>query len=70
MLCEVSHVRQDEVHVKGYIKQNYLNAKRLLHLTGIPHQGWKIKRIEAAHDPCPVKLSAKEKEKVLSTSKA
>jgi hypothetical protein len=32
--------------------------------------GWKIKRIEVATDPCPVKLSTKEKEKVLSTSKA
>jgi len=70
MLSTVSHVRNDEVHIKGYIKQNYLNAKRLIHITGLPIQGWKIKRIESAHDPCPVKLSQKEKDKVLATSKA
>jgi len=34
MLGEVSHIREDEVHIKGYIKQNYLNAKRLIHITG------------------------------------
>ena len=70
MLGEVSHVREDEVHLKGYIRQNFLNAKRLVHLTGIPALSWKIKRIEFATDPCPVKLSQKEKVKVLSTSKA
>ena len=70
MLGTVSHVRNDEVHLKGYIKQNYLNAKRLIHITGLPIQGWKIKRIESTHDPCPVKLSQKEKDKVLATSKA
>ena len=46
MLSTVSHVRNDEVHIKGYIKQNYLNAKRLIHITGLPIQGWKIKRIK------------------------
>lgn len=70
MLGEVSHVREDEVHIKGYIKQNYLNAKRLIHITGIGKLAWKIKRIEVAQDPCPVKLTTKEKDKVLSTSKA
>lgn len=70
MLGEVVHTREDEVHIKGYIRQNYLNAKRLVHLTGLGRVAWKIKRIEVASDPCPVKLSAKEKEKVLSTSKA
>ena len=40
MLGEVSHVRQDEVHIKGYIRQNFLNAKRLVHLTGIPVLSW------------------------------
>jgi hypothetical protein len=70
MLGEVTHAREDEVHIKGYIKQNYLNAKRLVHITGIGKLGWKIKRIEIAQDPCPVKLTTKEKDKVLSTSKA
>lgn len=70
MLGEVSHVRNDEVHIKGYIRQNYLNAKRLVHLTGKPVLSWKIKRIEIASDPCPVKLSEREKQKVLSTSRA
>jgi hypothetical protein len=32
--------------------------------------GWKIKRIEITKDPCPVKLSRKEKDSVLATSKA
>lgn len=36
MLGEVTHVRADEVHVKGYIRQNFLNAKRLMHITGLP----------------------------------
>ena len=70
MLGEVSHVRNDEVHIKGYIRQNFLNAKRLVHLTGKPVLSWKIKRIEFASDPCPVKLSEREKDKVLSTSRA
>jgi len=70
MMGEVAHVRDDEVHVKGYIRQNFLNSKRLVHITGIPVQSWKIKRIEFASDPCPVKLSQKEKDKVMSTSKA
>lgn len=70
MLGEVSHIREDEIHIRGYIKQNYLNAKRLIHITGQDKIAWKIKRIEIATDPCPVKLSTKEKEKVLSTSKA
>ena len=70
MLGEVAHVRDDEVHIKGYVRQNYLNAKRLIHITGLTQVGWKIKRIEIALDPCPVKLSAKEKEKVMATSRA
>lgn len=70
MLGEVAHVREDEVHIKGYIKQNYLNAKRLIHVTGAGKLAWKIKRIEVATDPCPVKLTSKEKDKVMSTSKA
>lgn len=57
MLGEVTHVRQDEVHIKGYIRQNFLNAKRLIHITGNPNLSWKIKRIELAKDPMPVKLS-------------
>ena len=48
MLGEVSHVREDEVHIKGYIRQNCLNAKRLVHITGLPVLSWKIKRIELA----------------------
>lgn len=58
------------MHIKGYVKQNYLNCNRLVHLTGLGKVAWKIKRIEATTDPCPVKLTTKEKEKVLSTSKA
>ena len=56
--------------MKGYIRQNFLNAKRLIHLTGLPEVSWKIKRIEVAQDPCPMKLSQKEKDRVLSTSRA
>ena len=70
MLGEVSHLREDEVHIRGYIRQNYLNAKRLVHITGLPIQSWHIKRIEIATDPTPVKLSNREKEKVMSTSRA
>jgi hypothetical protein len=70
LLGEVSHIRSDEVHIRGYVKQNFLNAKRLIHITGQDKIAWKIKRIEVATDPCPVKLSNKEKEKVMSTSRA
>jgi len=70
MLGEVSHIREDEVHVRGYIRQNYLNANRLVHLTGMGKVAWRVKRIEFARDPCPMKLSTKEKDQVMSTSKA
>jgi pre-rRNA-processing protein TSR1 len=70
LLGEVSHIRSDEVHIRGYVKQNFLNAKRLIHITGQDKIAWKIKRIEVATDPCPVKLSNKEKEKVMQTSRA
>ena len=70
MLGEVSHLRKDEVHIKGYIRQNYLNTNRLVHITGLPVLSWQVKRIEVATDPTPLKLSLKDKEKVLSTSKA
>lgn len=63
-------MREDEVHIRGYIRQNYLNVKRLVHITGLPVQSWRIKRIEIAQDPTPVKLSTREKEKVMSTSRA
>ena len=62
MLGEVSHLRKDEVHIKGYIRQNYLNTKRLVHITGLPVLSWQIKRIEVAKDPTPLKLSVKDKE--------
>ena len=70
MMGEISHIREDEVHIKGYIRQNFLNAKRLVHITGIPVLSWKIKRIELTADPTPLKLSQKEINKVMSTSKA
>lgn len=60
-----------ELVMTGYIKQNYLNTKRLIHLTGVHSQhGFKIKQIEITKDPCPMKLGKKEVEKVMSTSKA
>lgn len=60
-----------EIQVTGYIKQNFLNTKRLVHLTGVQgQQGFKIKQIELVKDPCPMKLGKKEVEKVMSTSKA
>jgi len=71
MLGEVVQVSETEVHVEGYIKQNYLNAKRLLHITGINNPlAFKIKKIEIVKDPCPMKITNKEKERILSTSKA
>ena len=64
-------VEAKEVQLVGYIRNNYLNTKRLLHLTGIEaQQGFKIKQIEIVQDPCPLKLSKREVEKVMSTSKA
>lgn len=48
MLGEVNHVREDEIHIKGYIRQNFLSAKRLVHLTGLPVLSWRVKRIEFA----------------------
>lgn len=64
-------VEAKEVQLLGYIRNNYLNTKRLLHLTGIEaQQGFKIKQIEIVPDPCPLKLSKREVEKVMSTPKA
>jgi hypothetical protein len=70
MVGEVKAITDNELHVEGYIKQNFLNAKRLIHITGKTPQAFKIKRIEIGKDPYPMKISAKEKEKVMATSKA
>jgi len=71
MLGKIASLTENELCVEGYIKHNYLNAKRLLHATGIQNPvGFKIKRIELAKDPCPMKISNKEKEKIMATSKA
>lgn len=60
-----------ELQVTGYVKQNLLNIKRLMHITGVSaQQGFKIKQIEITKDPCPMKLATKEVEKVMSTSRA
>lgn len=47
-----------------------MNAKRLIHITGMQPLAFKISQIEIVKDPCPMKLSYKEVEKVLGTSKA
>jgi len=61
----------NELHISGYIKQNYLNTKRLVHITGVAaQQGFKVKQIEISKDPCPMKLGKREVEKVMSTSRA
>ena len=73
MLAQLNKIdtEKKELHLEGYIKQNFLNIKRLLHITGMNQvQGLKIKRLEIAKDPCPMKISSKEKEKIMSTSKA
>lgn len=41
-----------------------------MHITGMNPVAFKIKRIEIGKDPCPLKVSQKEKNKVMSTSKA
>ena len=57
--------------MRGYIRNNFLNVKRLVHLTGISSQiGFKIKQIETSADPCPLKLGKREIDQVLSTEKA
>lgn len=70
MVGEVKEITNNELHVEGYIRQNFLNAKRLIHITGKYPQAYKIKRIEIGKDPCPMKISYKEKEKIMATSKA
>jgi hypothetical protein len=70
MLSEVARVGSDSISIRGYIRQNFLCAKRLLHITGMNPSQFAIKKISIAKDPCPLKLSHKEKEKVLSTSTA
>ena len=45
--CEKINPEKNEILVSGYIKQNYLNTKRLVHITGVSaQQGFKIKQIE------------------------
>jgi len=69
--CTKVDEQNNELQVTGYIKQNYLNSKRLVHITGVQgQQGFKIKQIELTPDPCPMKLGKKEIAKVMSTSKA
>jgi hypothetical protein len=70
MLGKLSSAKNNELHFEGYVKHNLLNVKRLVHITGIYPQAFRIKRIEIAADPCSVKVSQKEKEKVMATSKA
>ena len=70
MLGRLTNVGKDEVTFEGYIKGNLLNVRRLVHITGVHPQAFRVRRIEIAKDPCPVKVSQKEKEKVLATSKA
>mmetsp|Transcript_12923 Transcript_12923/g.21871 ORF Transcript_12923/g.21871 Transcript_12923/m.21871 type:complete len:373 (-) Transcript_12923:1496-2614(-) len=60
-----------ELVVSGYIKNNFVNIKRLIHITGLKsQQAFRIKQVELNRDPCPVKLSQKEISKVRSTSRA
>ena len=73
MLGQLTKVDREkkELEVTGYIKNNFLNIKRLMHVTGVSaQQGYRIKQIEITKDPCPVKLGKREIEKVMSTSKA
>lgn len=73
MLSEVAGIDEakKEVQLHGYIRGNNLNIKRLIHLTGISSQmAFKIKQIEIATDPCPLKLTKSEVDKVKSTSRA
>jgi hypothetical protein len=60
-----------ELVVSGYIRNNFLNIKRLVHITGLAsQQGFKVKQIELNQDPCPQKLTKKEVDRVMSTSRA
>jgi pre-rRNA-processing protein TSR1 len=72
MLGNMTKVNEEkrELEFEGYIRGNILNVKRLIHITGVHPQAFKVRRIEIAKDPCPVKVSQKEKEKVMATSKA
>ena len=73
MLGHVAKVdpKNKELWVRGYIRNNYLNIKRLVHLTGVSSQiGFKIKQVETTADPCPLKLGRREIEQVMSTGTA
>lgn len=73
MLGHVAKVdpKSRELWVRGYIRNNFLNIRRLVHLTGVSSQiGFKIKQIEATADPCPLKLGKREIAQVMSTEKA
>jgi len=47
----VSHTK-NELQFEGYIRNNIINVKRLIHVTGVHPQAFRIKRIEVAKDPC------------------
>jgi len=68
MLAEKVEESKEEVAVCGYIRGNFLNASRVIHVTGRT-EGLKIKRIEAAEDPCPLKISAEHKQKMMDSMK-
>mmetsp|Transcript_35871 Transcript_35871/g.55050 ORF Transcript_35871/g.55050 Transcript_35871/m.55050 type:complete len:161 (-) Transcript_35871:1270-1752(-) len=73
MISELTKVNRSkkEIQVSGYIRNNFLNSKRLLHITGIKNQlAFKIKQIEISNDPCPMKLGKREKDRVMGTSRA
>lgn len=73
MLGHVAKVdsKSRELWVRGYLRNNLLNVKRLVHLTGVSSQiGFKIKQIETTSDPCPLKLGRREIDQVMSTEKA
>lgn len=68
MFGQITRSLPTELKVEGYIRQNYLNTKRLIHISG--HGNFKIKRIELADDPCPLKISHDHKEKMLNSQAA
>jgi hypothetical protein len=59
---------EDEIVVEGYLKKNYINTNRVIHLTGVGD--FNLKSIETTNDPCPLKAHYKgveaDKEKISS----
>lgn len=61
MLCSDYRESEGNLEIEGYIKDNYISCNRIGHITG--YGDFRISKIVAIRDPCPVKKHLEHKKK-------